>query len=252
MEAELKSQPPYRPRRALRYGYSWAVLGLGPLLIAQGRRVRRNVEKLPEPDGERAGIRGQGTPLRLLIAGDSSAAGVGVEEQTQALSGRLIANLAADFRVEWRLEAQTGFTTADLLERLDQLQPAPFDVAVISIGVNDVTHGTRIRDWIHGQERLLRLLTTRFQARHVLLSSIPPMARFPALPRPLRWYLGSRVQHFNHELQRYLHVRERCTIVTPDLDGMVDGMAVDGFHPGAPIYAEWARQLGQGIRTHWA
>lgn len=252
MQTQRNAPTDYRPHRALRYGYFWAALSLGPLLIAQGRRVRRSVEKLPEPAGQRSGVDGQGPLLRLLIAGDSSAAGVGVSEQARALSGRLVADLAADFRVDWRLEARTGFTTAGLIERLGRLHPATFDAAVIAIGVNDVTHGTRIQDWIDGQDRLLQVLTSRFQARYVLLSSIPPMARFPALPRPLRWYLGSRVQHFNHELQRYLRGRERCTLVTPDLGGVVDGMASDGFHPGAPIYAEWARQLARTIRSRWA
>jgi serine protease Do len=45
---------------------------LGPLLLYQGRRVRRNIPLLPEPPGERTGVAGTGPPLHLLVTGDSA------------------------------------------------------------------------------------------------------------------------------------------------------------------------------------
>ena len=69
-------------------------LSLAPFLILQGRHVRRITPRLPEPDGARAGQAGSGQPLRLLIVGDSAAAGVGVSTQQDALSGQLIALLS--------------------------------------------------------------------------------------------------------------------------------------------------------------
>ena len=58
---------------------------LGPLLLWQGRAVRARALKLPEAAGPREGREGQGAPaLRLLVVGDSSAAGVGVEHLAQA------------------------------------------------------------------------------------------------------------------------------------------------------------------------
>lgn len=47
---------------------------LGPLLLYQGFRVRRNILLLPEPPGERTGTAGSGPLLRLLVTGDSAAA----------------------------------------------------------------------------------------------------------------------------------------------------------------------------------
>ncbi|MEM8598518.1 MAG: SGNH/GDSL hydrolase family protein, partial [Bacteroidota bacterium] len=58
---------------------------LGPVLLAQGKRVRRVALKLPEPPGDRESTVGNGPPLRLLVVGDSSAAGVGAETQDDAL-----------------------------------------------------------------------------------------------------------------------------------------------------------------------
>ncbi len=56
-------------------------LALGPLLLAQGLYVRKTISKLPEPQGDRAGICGSGRELHMLILGDSAAAGVGAASQ---------------------------------------------------------------------------------------------------------------------------------------------------------------------------
>lgn len=52
--------------------YPLSTLALGPLLLGQGRYVRRVTPRLPEPEGERQGVIGAGPALRLLILGDSA------------------------------------------------------------------------------------------------------------------------------------------------------------------------------------
>ena len=171
-----------------------ATLALGPLLFLQGLHVRRTTPRLPEPAGLRRGEAGQGAPLRLLVTGDSAAAGVGATVQAEALAGRLVEALAAHYRVRWELVATTGHTTADTLRVLQALPAERFDIAVTSLGVNDVTalHGTR--RWLREQAALADLLRSKFGVRRVLLSALPPVHRFPALPQPLRWYLGARAR----------------------------------------------------------
>src|SRR5690349_6600852 len=95
-------------------------VALSPLLLAQALYVRRITPRLPEPDGERSGADGAGALLRVLIAGDSAAAGVGVDAQASALSGCLVEELARDHRVQWRLIARSGYTIAQLIEGLEQ------------------------------------------------------------------------------------------------------------------------------------
>ena len=56
---------------------------LAPVLIYQGKQVSKDTPRLPEAPGLRKGIHGNGEKqIRLLILGDSAAAGVGVDEQT--------------------------------------------------------------------------------------------------------------------------------------------------------------------------
>ena len=229
-------------------GYQFATIGLGPVLLAQGRYVRRVTPRLPEPEGLRQGVEGSGPPLSLLILGDSSAAGVGVATQAEALSGRLVAALAPAFRVSWKLVATSGFTSAEVLRLLEAEPEQRFDVVVTSTGVNDVTGSTARKQWLTVQRRLVELLQGRFQARHILLSSLPPMHHFPALPQPLRWYLGLRARRLNRDLRRWAQHHEGCEFVPIDFPANPALAASDGFHPGAEAYAIWASQLAGVIR----
>ena len=116
-------------------------LVLAPLLVAQAVRTRKRAPVLPEPAGPRQGRVGQGdAELRLLIAGDSSAAGVGVAHQDQALAGHLSRALHRHTArpVRWALHAQSGLTTQQVFALLRAAAPPPADVAVVLSGVNDV------------------------------------------------------------------------------------------------------------------
>jgi lysophospholipase L1-like esterase len=221
-------------------------LALAPVLLAQGLAVRARVRVLPEPPGPRSGVAGDGPPLRLLIAGDSSAAGVGCTHQVQALSGQLVAHLSATRRVTWRLEAASGATTAGALTRLAALPPEPFDAAVIALGVNDVTRMVRLDRWTAQAAALHDLLQTRFGVRCTVWSGVPPMQRFPALPAPLRHVLGALAARNDAALANLARRRPGLVHLPLDLPLTADLMAEDGFHPGPKATPLWAA----GIAAH--
>lgn len=223
---------------------------LGPLLWLQGRHVRRVTPRLPEPPGERSGMHGSGAPLRLLLAGDSAAAGVGAATQQQALSGQLVPLLGQHCTLHWQLHASTGQDSAGLLRALQDLPPQPLDVVVLSVGVNDVTGLCPPARWIALQDDLAHLLRQRFAPRLIVHSAVPPMHAFGALPHPLRWFMGRWASDMNHRLARHLaHQPDRVLLPLPPGDAR-DALAADGFHPGPTGYALWARALRDCIRTH--
>lgn len=229
-----------------------ARLPLAPVLIAQAVAVRRRALILPEPPGPRAGSSGSGPSLRLLIAGDSSAAGVGAPTQEAALSGRLAARLDRRFRVTWRLEAETGATTTVALDRLQRLAPEPFDVAIVALGVNDVTRSVPLRLWLARQRALNALLVRRFGVRLIVASGLPPMGRFPLLPQPLRWVLGCRAMRFDSALAELLAPRAEARHVPMDIPFDPRFVAEDGYHPSPAAYAEWAGLLADPIVAAFA
>ena len=94
---------------------------------------------MPEPPGLRAGTAGRGSLIRLLIAGDSGAAGVGAPTQDQALCGQLARRLSPYHTVEWCVLAANGLDSPGLLTLLLNAPCARFDVVVLSMGPNDAT-----------------------------------------------------------------------------------------------------------------
>ena len=77
----------------LRLMATWPLL---PVALAQGLWLRGQVPRLPEASGPRedtvAGAAGM--PLRLLLLGESTVAGVGAPTQEQALAAQLARALA--------------------------------------------------------------------------------------------------------------------------------------------------------------
>ena len=219
-----------------------------PILAAQGMMVRRQARVLPEPVGPRQGRSGRGPRLRLLIAGDSSAAGVGAGTQDQALSGHLVAQLARHYCVEWRLEATTSHTTQDTLDRLSALQDQ-FDMAVTALGVNDVTRGVTRRAFIDRQRQLLTLLTGPFGARRVVVTAVPQMERFPALPQPLAWVLGRQAARLDQGLQQVAAEFPQARHLPLELPDDPALIAPDGYHPSPKTYAIWAREVARLLQA---
>ena len=228
--------------------YHLGFILIGPVLFVQGKYVKRVTPKLPEPEGHRHGQVGQGKGLSLLIVGDSAAAGVGVDHQQRALSGRLVAPLSKTNAVSWKLIAQSGDTSRQLLDRLHARPQEGFDSAVVSIGVNDVTGLTRASAWAGNVRLIVQLLTEKFGVRRVYLSSIPPMHLFPALPNPLRWWLGLRANQFNVLMSAVAESERSCIYVPIPYSGDLSAIAADGFHPGAEAYTVWGDCVAELIQ----
>ncbi len=216
-----------------------ATTALLPVLVPQALWVRMRAARLSEAAGPREGRAGDGPPLRLLILGDSSAAGVGVADQQDALAGHVVRTLAAHHRVDWRLLARCGDTTANALDRLQVLGDARFDMVVTALGVNDVKNGVPLARWTRDSEALLARLTAHHGAARVVMTGVPPLGTFPLLPSPLRRVLGARADRFAATLDGLVARCPEARLLALDLPLDPALMAADGFHPGPEIYRLW-------------
>lgn len=221
---------------------------LAPVALPQALWLKRTALHMPEPDGPRAGTCGRGRRLRVLMVGDSSVAGVGVRHQRDALSGHLTRALADSYRVEWKVIAKSGATVPETLVRLDAQLPDRFDAVVIGLGVNDAKNGGTLPAWRRDYAQLLDLLQSKFGAACVYASGLPPVREFPILKWPTRSVVGTRVELFDEALEQLVAERsEGVRYIAFSMDLGPQHMAEDGFHPGAEVYGEWAKQVSEAI-----
>jgi lysophospholipase L1-like esterase len=222
---------------------------LSPLLVAQAVATRRRAPALPEAAGPRRGRVGTGARLSLLIVGDSSGAGVGVRTQDDALAGHLTRTLArqARRRVHWQLVAKSGITTAQALALVQQAQPAPAELAVVVLGVNDVVEQVPSHRAVQQRAALADWLLANAGARHVVFAPLPPMHRFPLLPQPLRHIAGGDARRHDDAMARWAATRLDVSHVPIALELGPESMADDGFHPGEPLYRHCGQALAQFI-----
>jgi hypothetical protein len=147
---------------------------LGPVLLAQGQRVRRTALRLTEAAGERSGlvvIESALPELKLFFVGDSTMAGVGVRHQSAALASQVASILSNRLvrSVRWQLFAKSGVNTRQALEFVKDRELLPADVLVTALGTNDVTSQKKPYQFVADYEALVDLLLKR--SERVLQSS---------------------------------------------------------------------------------
>jgi lysophospholipase L1-like esterase len=118
---------------------------------------------------------------------------------------------------------------------------------VIALGVNDTIELRTAAGYRRDLLRLVLDLRRRLGPVDVLLAGVPPMSRFPALPRPLRDVLSARSAALDRAaatLGRLPGVRH-----LPMDPALLDpaAFASDRFHPGPAGYARWARTLARAV-----
>ncbi len=243
-----------------------AAIPLSPWLLVQGRRVRRDTPVLPPAAGSSAGqIVGSGPSLRLIAVGESTVAGVGVDTHEEALTAQTAAALARRTRqpVAWQAFGWSGATvreatanlkaelaaspaTNSLLKMPEEASQESVFTALIVFGVNDSIALRAPRAYARDLRALIAHLRETLGVTQVIVCAAPPMQRFPALPRPLRDYLGLRAAALNRA------ARGLPEIVFADLsvEAKPEYFARDGFHPSAAGYAAWGEALAGIVTAH--
>lgn len=219
---------------------------LSPFLFPQSRVVLTHLPILPEAELDWHGSEAGPDPFRLLVVGDSTAAGVGVESQRDGLPG----NLARAIRrrlgrgVEWTVVARSGATTGNIRHFfLGLATRQQFDLVFLSTGVNDVMQLRASRDFTDDLTAIVERFGEVNPRAHVLLPGIPRMEQFASLPDPLGRILGARAYRLNVTARHRVVDQHPLVIHTPPWPIHSPGFfATDGFHPAAAGYHAWAER----------
>ncbi|SDX17279.1 Lysophospholipase L1 [Amycolatopsis xylanica] len=223
-------------------------VALAPVLLAQALHVRRVTPRLPGASGPVTGSVPGGDPLRLLVLGESTVDGVGAATHEEALTGQLALALAerTGRGVRWQAVGRTGANAR--VVRTDLLPAAePADLVVIALGVNDTIELHSAARYRRDLLRLVVAIRRGLGPVPVLLAGVPPMDRFPVLPRPLRAVLGARSAALDAAAVRLTRVPGVGHAPMPSEILADDLFAADGFHPGPAGYRKWAAQLAQTV-----
>ena len=212
--------------------------------------MRRTAPRFAPAGGPTEGSTGSGETARLLAIGDSIIAGVGASELSKALVGQTAAALAAsrNCRVSWRALGISGLNSAKVLEQLvPELPRVAFDYIIVSIGVNDITGLTSIRQWRQNLATLLDRLRANSPDALIAVSGMPPLHGFPLLPQPLRATFGMRARVFDEVAREVVAKHPNALHVPVEFDPHPDKFAADGYHPSEESYAEFGRHMAEGL-----
>ncbi|HEX2295360.1 MAG TPA: SGNH/GDSL hydrolase family protein [Actinomycetota bacterium] len=247
MSSRPKTQKKRWPRRvlvtlAIVVGVPALVLGVEIWLA-----LRREYLPTDEPLELDAAFGPEGAPpLELVVLGDSTAAGIGVDDPADAYPTLLARRLAAATRRRVELTA-VGIAGARVGDVADEQAPRAValdpDLVFVGIGANDVTHLTSLGDVRTDVTRALRTLQSGGAA---VVVAGPPDMRVPVWHQPLRqlsYLRGKQVEGVVEDVARAEGAGfvELADETGPFFEEDPEAhFSDDGFHPGPLGYRRWA------------
>lgn len=222
---------------------------LFPVLYVQGKITRKKTPQLEDAKGPTSGVAAANyPPIKLLVFGESTVAGMGVENHEVALTGLTAKSLAKKTKrtVYWHAVGLSGVTAGRAItELIPQVPEEKFDLIAIAIGVNDTMQFTSPSKWQRHLTTLISDLRKRTSHAPVLFSRLPRMGKFPSLPQPLRGVLGLRSKLLDQTAQQLTQRLSNVHYVSFTIKGDEEVFCKDKFHPSTKAYEQWGASLAE-------
>jgi lysophospholipase L1-like esterase len=227
---------------------------VGGAAVLAGQAMLARSRRYAQPDlrlAMRASLGGtDGPSLGLVLMGDSTALGVGVERVTDTVGGQLamlLADAPGGRRVELSSVAVSGSRSGDLGTQVARaMVGARPDVAVILVGGNDAIHFTPPEDAADDLASAVRRLRAAGVA--VVVGTCPDLGAVRAFPPPLRQLVGWQARRLARAQTAAVSIAGGVPV---DLAGQTGAVfradagtyCHDGYHPSADGYRVWAHAL---------
>lgn len=222
------------------------ILPFAPFLYLQGQYIRRKIGRLPDAGGETVGKFGTNESIvKLLVLGESTAAGMGARTHETALAGQFARFLGEKIgkSVEWHVVGRSGITVKETIHELvPKIPDEKFDYIMLALCGNEVLKLRSPRTFRRDMKRLLAILKKKYPNATFFITNAPAVRLSPVLPHPIKFILGhlsalhdANAREFTAEMQKVFYFHQPST-VTKDF-------FADGLHPSEKGYTDWSRRM---------
>lgn len=232
-------------------------LPLIPIIYLWGKAIKASVPDLPEPTKNVEGTSGSSDSIKkILLIGESSISGVGIEDHAEGIPGEIGRVLSAynSTSISWKVVAKSGYKAVDVINQLmPKLTNETYDLIIVGLGGNDTFQVTPPWVWRKDMYFLIDLLKIKYPDTHLIISAMPPVADFPVFPALLQSFMGGHTNMLRHTIMDFPLLFDKVDYMADKVkmsewlsDETSNNMAdffSDGVHPSALTY----QLIGRGI-----
>lgn len=224
--------------------YSWLMF---PAYAWQGAKIRNGTERMDPPahKGELSS-KGKGKPIKVLLIGDSSAAGVGVDTIEHSLGGHMcrLLNKKSKRPITVRIAGNNSATAPQVRDYIvPNIEHQKFDFIALNIGTNDAKNFHHGNKFCKNFGTLLYALKTKWPDSKIIWSGIIDLEELEMLPKPLNKILGIRSRILNRNGEKLCAERGALAPGNKEWKVIRENFSNDGFHASSLGYERWAEGL---------
>jgi lysophospholipase L1-like esterase len=222
------------------------LLPFAPFLYLQGQYIRRKIGRIPDAGGETVGKFGaENESVKLLVLGESTAAGMGARTHETALAGQFSRFLGEKINksVEWHVVGRSGITIKETIDELvPKIPDEKFDYILLALCGNEVLKLRSPISFRRDMTKLLSIMREKNPNATFFITNAPAVRLSPVLPNPIKFILGhlsalhdANAREFTAEMSKVFYFHQP-TNVPKDF-------WADGIHPSEKGYTAWSKRM---------
>lgn len=185
---------------------------------------------------------------RVLLAGNGATVGYGVLSHELSLAGHLGRQISqsTERATHVSVVADGSMTAGTAITTLGEVDLAPYDCVVLTIGVNEALSLTSVGRWSRDLDALLRSVRSRSPRLRVFMVGIPPMRSIAAVPTFVEWITDRHARALNTALAATCVRFERVTYL-PFAPAPSSDLA---RYRSTETYRQWSSIISGDV-AHW-
>lgn len=222
------------------------ILPFAPFLYLQGQMVRRKIGRLPDAGGDREGaFKHAEEAVKLLVLGESTAAGVGARTHETGLAGQFARFLGEKIKksVRWHVVGRSGITVGETIHELvPKIPDERFDYILLALCGNEVLKLRSPRTFRRDMKKLIGILQEKHPEAVFFITNAPAVRLSPVLPFPIKFILGhlsalhdANAREFTAVMQKVFYFHQPSTVP--------EDFFADGIHPSEKGYELWSKRM---------